>query len=261
MQAGELKELKEFATRLALESSAVIRQYFRSNLSVDSKSDDTPVTIADKKAEEIMRGLIEREYPDHGIIGEEFGNKNPLAEYTWVLDPIDGTKSFIHGGFDFGSIIALNKNAEPIVGVINQPVLRELYIGDNVSAEFNGQKIQCADIADLNQAMCLVSDYLIQRKYQNPKGFESLLAQVKLCRSWGNCYGYALVASGWCHIMLDPVMAPWDLMGLIPIVRGSGAIITDYQGNNPAKGTSIVAACPKLHAQVIRVLADKTAHA
>ncbi|PIP77763.1 MAG: histidinol-phosphatase, partial [Ignavibacteria bacterium CG22_combo_CG10-13_8_21_14_all_37_15] len=130
-----MNELKKFSKYLADESGKIIRSYFRTHIPVDSKADESPVTIADKTAEEKMRELIMKEFPQHGIIGEEFGTHNESAEYKWILDPIDGTKSFITGTVTFGTLIALTKNGEPVLGVINQPVLNEFLIGDNNSCE------------------------------------------------------------------------------------------------------------------------------
>jgi len=121
----EIRELQSFLKLLADESSAIIRQYYRTDLKIENKQDESPVTIADRMAEEKMRLLIQKEFPNHGIIGEEFGSENTDAEFVWVLDPIDGTKSFISGALSFGTLIALLKNGEPFIGVINHPILKE----------------------------------------------------------------------------------------------------------------------------------------
>ena len=139
---SELNELKNFCKILSDESGKVIKNYFRSEINVEEKSDESPVTIVDKKAEEVMRSLIEKEFPQHGILGEEFGKTNPDAEYQWILDPIDGTKSFITGTVTFGTLIAVTKNSNPILGVINQPILNEFLIGDNSNAELNGNRVR-----------------------------------------------------------------------------------------------------------------------
>src|SRR5664279_1730427 len=131
MNMEDLKEIKKFCSLLAEESGKIIRSYWRTDLKVDNKMDSSPVTIADKKSEEVMRELIMKEFPDHGILGEEFGEYKPDSEFQWILDPIDGTKSFICGTVTFGTLIALMKNKVPILGVINQPILNELLLGDN----------------------------------------------------------------------------------------------------------------------------------
>jgi myo-inositol-1(or 4)-monophosphatase len=244
----------QFAKLLADESGRIIRKYFRTQISVESKTDLTPVTIADKTAEEIMRQMIMKEYPDHGILGEEFGKHNEGAEYQWILDPIDGTKSFICGAVTFGTLIALLKNGEPLIGVINQPVLNEFLIGDSNISELNGIKVQVRECSVLSEAILLTTDHLNIRKYRNADKFDVLIKKVKLYRNWGDCYGYYLLATGFADIMIDPIMSVWDSMALIPIIRGAGGIITDYQGNDPVKGNSIVAAAKEIHNEVIKII-------
>ncbi len=250
----DLEHFKLFAKHLAETSGTVISSYFRTPISIESKPDSSPVTIADKKAEELMREEIMSAFPHHGIIGEELGEHNPSAEYKWVLDPIDGTKSFICGTVTFGTLIALLKNGSPILGVINQPILDEFLIGDNSTCEINGNKVSVRKCEKLSDATLLTTDHLNIKKYQNINKFDNLLDKVKLYRNWGDCYGYYLVATGYADIMIDPIMNIWDSMALIPIIRGAGGIITDYQGNDPVKGNSIIAASPTIHKHVIEVL-------
>ncbi len=249
-----MEEFFKFAKFLADESGNIIRKYFRQKIMIDNKADQSPVTIADKQAEERMRELIQKEFPDHGILGEEFGILNEDAEYQWILDPIDGTKSFICGAVSFGTMIALTKNGLPILGVINQPILNELLIGDNISAELNSVKVNIRECENLSNAVLLSTDHLNIEKYQDKNKFDKLIKSVKLYRNWGDCYGYYLVATGFADIMIDPIMSVWDLMALIPIIRGAGGTITDYHGNDPVTGSSIVAASNNIHREVIRIL-------
>ncbi len=249
-----LPDFKNFCKHLADESGKIIKEYFRTNLKIEKKSDETPVTIADKKAEEKMRELIMKEFPEHGILGEEFGLYNEYAEYRWVIDPIDGTKSFVCGTVAFGTLIALVKDKEPILGVINQPVLDEFLIGDSISTELNGEKVSVRESNNLNDAVLLTSDHFNIGNYFSQKNFDTLAEKVKLYRNWGDCYGYYLVATGYADIMIDPIMNEWDLISLIPIIKGSGGIITDYYGNDPLESDSIVAATQELHSEVIKIL-------
>jgi len=251
-----MKDLLNFAEFLALESGKIIKKYFRQKITVDNKIDMSPVTIADKEAEERMRELIMKEFPQHGILGEEFGIHNENSEYQWVLDPIDGTKSFICGAISFGTMIALTKNGQPILGVINQPILNEFLIGDNYSAKLNSAIVKVRECENLSDAILLSTDHLNVEKYQDKIKFEKLIKHVKLYRNWGDCYGYYLVATGFADVMIDPIMSLWDLMALIPIIRGAGGIITDYHGNDPVTGNSIIAASPKIHGEVISLLND-----
>lgn len=251
---NELNEFKDFSRELASASASVIRKYFRTRLTTETKADSSPVTIADKKAEEVMRKIINSHYPQHGIIGEEFGKSNEEAEYVWVIDPIDGTKSFICGAYSFGTLIALLKNGNPIIGVYNHPILNDFLIGDNFESKINGEIALVRNCDDLSKAVLLTTDHINVQKYQKAEKFQELIKQVKLYRNWGDCYGYYLLATGYADIMIDPIMSPWDSLPLIPIIRGAGGLITDYQGNDPVKGNSIIAASPSLHPKVISVL-------
>ncbi len=249
-----LKEYKLFAKHLAIISGSVINTYFRTDIKVDSKSDSSPVTIADKKAEELMRGEIMKEFPDHGIIGEEFGKHNENSDYQWVLDPIDGTKSFICGTVTFGTLIALTYKGQPVLGVINQPVLKEFLIGDNVTCELNDKKVFVRNTKNLSDATLLTTDHLNIGKYYDQLKFDELIKKVKLYRNWGDCYGYYLLATGYADIMIDPIMSIWDSMALIPVVKGAGGTITDYKGNEAVNGNSIIASAPLIHSEVIKNL-------
>ena len=251
---NELAEFKNFCNILADASAEVIRKYFRTTVSVKPKADNSPVTIADKKAEEVMRELISKHFPDHAIIGEEFGQTNKDAEYTWILDPIDGTKSFICGAYSFGTLIGLLKNGQPVIGAYNHPILNDFLIGDNLITEINGAKTVIRNCNHLSKAVLLTTDHLNIEKYQNIEKFNNLIRKVKLYRNWGDCYGYYLLVTGYADVMIDPIMSPWDLLPLIPIVKGAGGVITDYQGNDPVNGKSAVASSPDIHSEIISLL-------
>lgn len=249
-----LREFQPFVKLLANKSAEIIREYFRKPIRIESKRDLSPVTIADKKSEEIMRELIRKHFPDHGIIGEEFGQEKIDADFVWVLDPIDGTKSFVCGALSFGTLIALTHKNKPVLGVINHPILDEFLIGDNNISLLNDAKVQVRNISDLSEAVLLTTDHLNIKKYQKAEKFDKLIKSVWLYRNWGDCYGYYLLATGFADIMIDPIMSVWDSMALIPIINGAGGIITDYNGNDPIKGNSIIAASPGIHKQVISIL-------
>ena len=249
-----IKELNPFINLLAKESASTIRKYFRASINVECKKDFSPVTIADKLAEEKMRVLIQKEFPLHGIIGEEFGIQNPDAEYVWVLDPIDGTKSFISGALSFGTLIALLKNGKPIIGLINHPILNEFLIGDNDSTFLNGKAVQMRDCNNISDATLLTTDHFNIGKYFDQTKFDKLASRAKLYRNWGDCYGYYLLATGFSDIMIDPIMSIWDSMAIIPIIKGAGGMITDYHGNDPTIGNSIVASNKKIHFEIIKIL-------
>jgi histidinol-phosphatase len=251
---SEITELKSFAKHLAVETGSIIRSYFRTGIKIDSKKDSSPVTVADKKSEELMRNEIQKKFPEHGIIGEEFGNYNEDAEYKWILDPIDGTISFISGAITFGTLIALMKNNKPILGIIHQPILRELLIGDNNSAETNDKKTKVRNCEDISSAVLLATDILNIEKYRDLNKFMNLARKVKTLRGWGDCYGYYLIATGFADIMIDPIVHLWDFAALIPIIQGAGGIITDMHGKDPFGGNSIIAASPLIHKEVVEML-------
>jgi histidinol phosphatase-like enzyme (inositol monophosphatase family) len=248
---------RTFLIELAERSGDFIRPFFASpDLAVENKSDDSPVTAADRGAEQLLRELIAKKFPSHGIIGEEFGNERPDAEWTWVLDPIDGTKSFMSAVPLFGTLIALMHEGQPVLGAIHQPILRQLMIGDGRSTTLNGRPMRVRPTARLEDATLLTSDPLNPARYQDGARYAGLEKRVRLSRTWGDCYGYLLLAGGWADLMLDPIMNTWDIQALIPVVRGAGGVITDWHGGDPVKGSSIVAANPILHPQVIAALAS-----
>ena len=251
----DLEVYRDFLLELAAASGDFIRPFFASpDLVVETKSDDTPVTLADRGAEELMRRMIRQRFPTHGILGEELGPENTGAEFVWVLDPIDGTRAFAAATPLFGTLIALMHHGQPVLGVIHQPVLRQLVIGDGDRTTLNGRTVRVRATPGLAEATLLSSSALSPARHQNGEAFAALTHRVKLFRTWGDCFGYLLVATGWADIMCDPVMNPWDIAALIPVIRGAGGIITDWQGRDPVDATSIVASIPGLHPQVIAAL-------
>ncbi|MEM7531868.1 MAG: inositol monophosphatase family protein [Chloroflexota bacterium] len=248
------KELLTFTQHLADISGDVIRKYYRGDIQLDTKSDDTPVTIADRQAEEVMREAIMKEYPTHGIVGEEMANHLPDAEYQWVLDPIDGTKNFVAGSYLFGTLIALLKAGQPIWGVIHQPVVRDFLVGDGQQTLLNGKRVQIDPIDRIEDAVMQTTEHWAVFKYQNGPAFEAFSKRVKRYNTWGDCHAYYLVATGGSHVALDPIMNPWDLLPMIPIINGAGGRITDWYGGDPVKGESIIATSGSIHDEVVRLL-------
>jgi len=244
---------RAFLVELAAVSGDFIRPFFgRSDLKVELKADRSPVTLADRGAEELMRGLIKKKFPSHGVIGEELGSDQPDAEFVWVLDPIDGTKSFTASVPLFGTLIALLHQGLPVLGCINQPVLNQLLVGDNHSATLNGRPIHTRDVRRIEDATLLTSDPVSIAKVP---GYMDLMGRANLARTWGDCYGYLLVATGRADVMHDPAMNLWDIAALVPVIRGAGGVITDSKGAAPYPATSLVAAGGgELHRQVIAAL-------
>jgi len=244
-----------FARELAECSGSAIVSYFgRENLAVELKSDRSPVTQADREAEAVMRELIAKTYPDHGIIGEEYGTENAEAEYVWTLDPIDGTVSFSRGCPLFGTEIGLLHRGVPVLGVIHQPILQQFCLGDGKQTTVNGRPVTMRPVSRLADAMLSVTDLKNIEKYHQRQGFDALFRATGIFRTWGDCYGYILLVCGGTDIMLDPALNPWDLLPLIPIVRGAGGAIADWSGGELSRGRSCVAAHPSIHRQVIALL-------
>ena len=229
--------------------------FFHRDFSVEEKKDESPVTRADREAETCIRTLIQKEFPHHGIVGEEFGSENEEAEYTWVIDPIDGTKAFITGVPLFTTLIGLLHRGEPVLGAIHQPLLQIKCIGDNRICLLNGKRTRCRTTERIEEATLVGNGHLTAEKYQKNGGarFNALIRRVKLFRTWADGYGYLLLASGKTDIAVDPIMNPWDVFPVIPVVRGAGARISNWQGNTD-HWKSCVAATPGLFNPVIAAL-------
>lgn len=249
-----MQEFVDFTKELAKISGDIINGYFRTQFSVESKADASPVTIADKKAEEAMRELIMKQYPEHGTIGEEFGNHNPDSDYQWVLDPIDGTKSFISGTFLFGTLIGLMHKGKPILGAIHHSVTSHLLIGANGETRLNGDIVKVRACEQLRDATLMCTDFIDVGRYQNGIAFQQLTGRVKFARTWGDCHGYFLVATGFADIMVDPVMSLWDIVALIPVIEGAGGTITSWTGGDPLEEKTVIATNGTIHQAVLKTL-------
>jgi len=251
----DLTPYRNCLTELAAASGEFIRPFFgQTGLVVETKADQSPVTAADRGAEQLIRSLLAKKFPTHGIIGEELGSERPDAEFVWVLDPIDGTKSFITGVPLWGTLIALLHEGKPVLGCIHQPILGQLMIGDGTTTTLNGRPVHTRATTGIAASTFLTSDPFNFRQRMGP-GTNDFLAKAKLVRTWGDCYGYLLVAAGHADIMVDPIMNPWDIAALVPVIRGAGGIITDWSGGSayPAEST-VAAATAELHAEVITSL-------
>lgn len=248
--------MRSFLEHLARESGRFILPKFESgSFRVERKADSSPVTEADRGAEEILRALIEKEFPKDGILGEEFGETRPGAKNRWFLDPIDGTQSFVAGVPLFGTLIARVEDGEPTWGALHLPALGQLLIGDGTRTTCNDKPVTCADTADLSEALLLTSEPLDPARVQDGLRWQALCEQVRLVRTWGDCYGYFLVATGRAEIMVDAEMpGDWDKMALFPILRGAGVAYSDWQGGDALTGSSLVASTAPLHPQVIAAL-------
>ncbi|MBI2766429.1 MAG: histidinol phosphate phosphatase [Chloroflexi bacterium] len=243
---NELAELLRVAERAAVIAGDVIMPLYESALTVELKADRTPVTIADRVAEEAIRAFLERECPAHGILGEEFPEKAGDGRHRWILDPIDGTKSFIHHVPLFGTLVALEVDTVPVVGVIACHA-----VGETVSAakglgtRLNGMPVRVSTTTSLAGATISTTSYS-RFRIDHPAGFERLVATGAMLRTWGDCYGYLLVAAGRIDGMLDPEMNLWDAAALYPVLTEAGGRMTTWTGEDRVGG-SVVASNGVLH--------------
>jgi myo-inositol-1(or 4)-monophosphatase len=248
---SQADELRRFAAHLADVAGEVVRAaWARPSIEVETKADGTPVTVADREAERAMRAEILRAYPDHGIVGEEFGQERADAELCWVLDPIDGTKSFVSRVPLFAILVGLRHRGQPLIGVIDQPVLRERAEGDGRTATLNGRPTRVVD-APLAEAVVVTTDAENIRRHHPAADWTGLASDCGFARTWGDGYGHLMVAAGRAHLMADPVMNPWDLVPVLPVLRGAGATVTSWAGGDPVAAGNVLAAAPRLHAEAL----------
>lgn len=222
------------ANSLADAAGKVAKQYFRTPVAVDIKSDASPVTIADREAEKVMRLMIESAAPDHAIFGEEHGLSIGLggsAEWLWVLDPIDGTKSFITGKPLFGTLIALLHKGKPVLGIIDQPILSERWLGvDGRPSTLNGKHINTRKCSDISLAyLYATTPHMFSGATE--EGFNRVRDKVRIPMYGCDCYAYGLLAAGLCDLVVEADLKPYDYMALVPIIQGAGGKITDWRGN------------------------------
>jgi len=225
------KELLEAAIEIARIGGEHTLKYFKKDINIISKEDDSPVTVADRETEQVMRSEIQKRFPDHGIIGEEYGQTNEESNITWVLDPIDGTKSFIHGVPFYTTLIGVLIDDEPVVGIINAPALDELCAaGIGLGATLNGEPCCVSETKDLNEATFLMTEIDRFRQMGQQELFQELLDRTKLHRTWGDAYGHMMVATGRADLMYDPELNIWDAAALLPVVKESGGVFSDVNG-------------------------------
>ncbi|HEX2529386.1 MAG TPA: inositol monophosphatase family protein [Geminicoccus sp.] len=253
--ADAVQELLAFGHRLADAAAEVQRHWFRAELTIESKLDESPVTIADRQAELRMRELIEAQYPGHGILGEEYGQQDLGAEFVWVLDPIDGTKSFICGRPQFGTLIGLLHRGQPLLGLIDQSILRERWVGVSGSpAMFNGRTIRTRPCPGLERAVLASYSRRMFAPGPEREAFDALEAKVYLSQFNTDCYGYGLLAAGFVDLVVEQGLQPYDYLPILPILAGAGAIVSDWKGRPVGLGSAgrvIVAGDPRVHAEAL----------
>ncbi|MBH0239445.1 histidinol-phosphatase [Methylobrevis albus] len=250
-----------FVDRLADAASAAILPHFRSAMAVENKEALAfdPVTVADKGAEEAIRGLIGADYPEHGILGEEYGDQSGDAEHVWVIDPIDGTRAFISGLPVWGTLIGLKRHGVPVFGMMAQPFTGERFSGDGKSAYYTGpggerplKTRKCAAIGDAT----LFTTTPALFKGADRAAYDRVERAARLPRYGCDCYAYCMLAAGQIDLVVETELKTFDIMPLIPVIEGAGGVVTNWDGGSAIEGGRIVAAGdPRLHAAVLEMLA------
>lgn len=249
----------DLAHRLCEASAEVIRRHFRTPVAVDDKADDSPVTIADRDSEAVMRAMVEKGFPDHGIVGEEHGVTNADAEWVWVFDPIDGTKAFITGKPSFGTLVALLHGGVPVLGVINQPIIGERWVGaTGHGATLNGAPIRTRACDALGKAAMYTTDPTMFKAGAELDAFRRLESRVKLRRFGADCYAYGLLAGGWVDLVCEADLKLYDFAAVMPIITEAGGLVTDWTGKVPGfdtDGRILAAGDARCHARALEALA------
>lgn len=258
MTRPDIAELAAFAAGLADAAGPIIRAHFRTALSVESKADESPVTIADRGVEKHLRELIEARFPDHGIAGEEFGRKAPDAEYVWSLDPIDGTKAFITGRPTFGTLICVTELTSPLLGVVDCPILNERWIGGpGLPTTLNDEPMARRPARTLAEATLATTSPHMFRQVWERTAFERLRAEVKLPLYGGDCHNYGLVALGTIDLVVEADLNDYDYLAPAAVIAGAGGLVTDWDGTPVALGSTsrvLAARTPELHAEALKRL-------
>ena len=257
---AEVGELLEFATGLAQEAGALTLRYFGGVVDHDTKGDGSPVTIADREAEQLIRGRVEARYPDHSILGEEYGESNEGARVRWILDPIDATRSFMLGVPLYGVLVGIEVEGESAVGVAHFPSLSEtVAAGTGLGCTWNGRPCHVSSVSRIEDAVICTTD--VERILSRPEGegWRRLQQRCAFSRTWGDCYGHALVTTGRIEAQVDPVMAPWDAGPFLTMVTEAGGRFTTLGGEATVHGGSGVSSNGLLHGEVLAGLGTSTA--
>lgn len=262
ISAAERREFLPFMHHLIGTAFAVIRPLFLAGTAISTKSDATPVTAADRGAEAAMRRAIERAYPGHGIVGEEYGEKSG-HRYRWILDPVDGTRAFITHCFLFGTLIALERDDgagfAPILGAIAHPAAGFALIGHRgqtrlYASDGRQRRVRVRRCARLQDATVLATTHWETGEQPRGERIGALVRRAKLYRTWGDCFGYFALATGGADVMLDPALAYWDVAAIVPVVEGAGGRVTSWTGGDPLAEPSLIATAGPLHDEILRQL-------
>jgi len=255
--AGDLDARLAPAMELARLTGDIALRHYRSHLDVETKADGSPVTIADRAAETAAREWVRRFFPEDGILGEEFGEERAGARRRWVIDPIDGTKSFVRGAPLWGSLVALCEGEQVLAGAAYFPAVGEsIAAAPGAGCWWNGSRCAVSSVASMDGATVLTTDARFHEHPARRVGWDRIAGAAAVARTWGDCFGYLLVATGRAEMMCDAILSPWDAAALYPIVREAGGVFTDWNGRDTAFGGSAVATNQALAADIRAILAD-----
>jgi inositol-phosphate phosphatase/L-galactose 1-phosphate phosphatase/histidinol-phosphatase len=250
-------DLLRAAVEISAAAAAIPLRYFRSGVAVEDKADESPVTIADRETEQHIRAAIQARYPGHGILGEEFGPRKTESSFTWIVDPIDGTKSFISGSPLFGMLIGVLRDESPEAGVIRMPALGECFAGRRGGgATLNGAPIRCRPAPPLADARIYINE-ANQMMDADRDRFARLMSAGRLRRFAYDCYSFALLAGGHIDAAVDFDLKPYDYLPVVPVIEAAGGVITDWGGDRlglSSDGTVLAAGSPALHQSILRLL-------
>ncbi len=253
MAEPSLQELLDFSTHAAWQAGRITLRHFQTGVQVDKKSDNSPVTAADLAAERKITELIQNRFPDDAIVGEEFGDRPGRTGRCWIIDPIDGTKSFVHGVPLYGVMICVEIDGIPSVGVVNLPAVNEMVCAARGSGcTWNGRPARVSTVSRLEDALMCATDFESFAEHRKDGAYRNLARKVAYCRGWGDCYGHILVATGRAEIMLDPIMAVWDCAALQPILEEAGGTFTDWRGKSTIRGEEAISTNRVLFDEVMR---------
>ncbi len=253
----ELTQARDLATRLADVAGTVALKYFRGPLDIEAKVDFSPVTIADREAEQAIRDLITQVYPEHGILGEELGDSRIDADYVWAIDPIDGTTSFVTGNPLFGTLVSLLRHGVPVIGIIDMPALDERWIGcEGLATTFDGRERHTRSCADLKDAWLSATSPQMFPTDEFSR-FEALRQRCRRTVYGTDCYAYGLLANGTLDLVVEATMGIYDFCALAPVVTGAGGTMTDWQGQPltiKSDGRVVAAGDIRMHRAALNIL-------
>lgn len=257
MSGESLSLLLEFAVEVAWRAGRATLAHYQTGVAAETKPDQSPVTVADREAETIARELIETRFPRDGIIGEEMGERRPSADRRWIIDPIDGTRSYVSGVPFYGVLVALEEAGEGLIGVVHFPALSEtVYAARGEGCWWNGRRALVSRTTRLDQATIVTTDAESFEEHGRAGGWNRLRSRARQCRTWGDAYGYALVATGRAEAMLDPIVSIWDVAPMSPIIEEAGGVLTDWAGSPGHRGANAVATNAALSREIRDLLAE-----